>query len=106
MKLSKELSKKFGGQTLYLLDEPTTGLYYTDVKKLLEIVHRIVENGSTVIFIEHNLDVLMSADYILDLGPEGGENGGNIVASGTPEEVMKSGKGYTSKFLREYSGMI
>ncbi|MBQ2616748.1 MAG: excinuclease ABC subunit UvrA, partial [Synergistaceae bacterium] len=105
VKLSKELSKKFGGQTLYLLDEPTTGLYYTDVKKLLEIVHRIVDNGSTVIFIEHNLDVLMSADYIVDLGPEGGDEGGSVVASGTPEEVMKSGKGYTSKFLSEYSSV-
>ena len=104
-KIYYELSKKFGGQTLYLLDEPTTGLYYTDVKKLLEIVHRIVDNGSTVIFIEHNLDVLMSADYIVDLGPEGGDEGGSVVASGTPEEVMKSGKGYTSKFLSEYSSV-
>ena len=103
VKLAKELSKKFGGKTLYLLDEPTTGLYYTDVKKLLEIVHRITDNNNTVIFIEHNLDVLLSADYIIDLGPEGGENGGRLIASGTPEEVMKSKKGYTSKFLREYS---
>ena len=103
VKLSKELSKRFGGRTLYLLDEPTTGLYYTDVKKLLEIVHRIVDNGSTVIFIEHNLDVLMSADYIVDLGPEGGENGGRIVAHGTPEEIIAGNKGYTSEFLREYS---
>ena len=103
VKLSKELSKRFGGRTLYLLDEPTTGLYYTDVKKLLEIVHRITDNGNTVIFIEHNLDVLMSADYVIDLGPEGGEMGGNVVTFGTPEEVMKKGKGYTSKFLREYS---
>ena len=103
VKLAKELSKKFGGRTLYLLDEPTTGLFYTDVKKLLEIVHRIIDrNKSTVIFIEHNLDVLMSADYIIDLGPEGGEAGGEVVAYGTPEEVMKSDKGYTAKFLREY----
>lgn len=104
VKLSKELSKKFGGRTLYLLDEPTTGLFYTDVKKLLQIVHRIIDNNkSTVIFIEHNLDVLMSADYIIDLGVEGGEKGGNLVAFGTPEEVMQSKKGYTGKFLREYS---
>ncbi|MBR0081057.1 MAG: excinuclease ABC subunit UvrA [Synergistaceae bacterium] len=104
VKLSKELSKKFGGRTLYLLDEPTTGLFYTDVKKLLQIVHRIIDNNkSTVIFIEHNLDVLMSADYIIDLGVEGGEKGGNLVACGTPEEVMQSKKGYTGKFLREYS---
>ena len=104
VKLSKELSKKFGGRTLYLLDEPTTGLFYTDVKKLLQIVHRIIDNNkSTVIFIEHNLDVLMSADYIIDLGVEGGEKGGNLVACGTPEEVMQSKKGYTGKFLKEYS---
>ena len=107
VKLSKELSKKFGGRTLYLLDEPTTGLFYTDVKKLLQIVHRIIDNNkSTVIFIEHNLDVLMSADYIIDLGVEGGEKGGNLVAFGTPEEVMQSKKGYTGKFLREYSRCI
>ena len=104
VKLSKELSKKFGGRTLYLLDEPTTGLFYTDVKKLLEIVHRIIDNNkSTVVFIEHNLDVLMSADYIIDLGPEGGEAGGELVASGTPEELMKKSKGYTAKFLKEYA---
>ena len=103
VKLSKELSKKFGGRTLYLLDEPTTGLFYTDVKKLLEIVHRRIDrNKSTVVFIEHNLDVLLSADYLIDLGPEGGEAGGNLVASGTPEEVMKKNKGYTAKFLRAY----
>ena len=107
VKLSKELSKKFGGRTLYLLDEPTTGLFYTDVKKLLEIVHRIIDNNkSTVIFIEHNLDVLMSADYIIDLGPEGGEAGGQLVASGTPEELMKKSKGYTAKFLKEYAKEI
>ena len=104
VKLAKELSKKFGGRTLYLLDEPTTGLYYTDVKKLLKIVHRMIDkNKCTVIFIEHNLDVLMSADWIIDLGPEGGEAGGEIVTCGTPEEVIAGGKGYTSKFLSDYS---
>jgi excinuclease ABC subunit A len=102
VKLSKELAKRFGGKTLYLLDEPTTGLFYTDVRKLLEIVHRIVNQGNTVVFIEHNLDVLMSADHIVDLGPEGGEGGGNIVAEGTPEKVAASKKGYTSKYLKEY----
>ncbi len=102
VKLSKELSKKFGSKTLYLLDEPTTGLYYTDVRRLLEIVHRITDNGNTVIFIEHNLDVLMSADYIIDLGPEGGDRGGNVVTFGTPEEVIRNRKGYTSQFLAEY----
>jgi excinuclease ABC subunit A len=102
VKLSKELAKRFGGKTLYLLDEPTTGLFYTDVRKLLEIVHRIVDQGNTVVFIEHNLDVLMSADHIVDLGPEGGEGGGYVVAEGTPEKVAASQKGYTSKYLKEY----
>ena len=107
VKLLKELSKKFGGRTLYLLDEPTTGLFYTDVRKLLEIVHRMIDtNKSTVVFIEHNLDVLMSADYIVDLGPEGGEAGGTLTASGTPEEIMKRNKGYTAKFLKEYAKEI
>ncbi|MBQ3446260.1 MAG: excinuclease ABC subunit UvrA, partial [Synergistaceae bacterium] len=106
VKLARELSKKYGGRTLYLLDEPTTGLYYTDVRRLLEIVHRLVDNGSTVIFIEHNLDVLMSADYLVDLGPEGGEGGGHVVASGTPEEIIAGNAGHTSRFLREYSGML
>ena len=106
MKLSKELSKRFGGRTLYLLDEPTTGLFYTDVRKLLEIVHRMVDHGSTVVFIEHNLDVLLSADYIIDLGPEGGEGGGRLVAEGTPEQIMKKGKGYTAQFLKEYAEEI
>jgi excinuclease ABC subunit A len=102
VKLSKELAKRFGGKTLYLLDEPTTGLYYTDVRKLLKIVHRIVDQGNTVVFIEHNLDVLLSADYIVDLGPEGGEGGGYVVAEGTPEKVVAAEKGYTSKYLKEY----
>ncbi|MDR1741649.1 MAG: excinuclease ABC subunit UvrA [Synergistaceae bacterium] len=102
VKLSKELSKRFGGSTLYLLDEPTTGLFYTDVRKLLEIVHRMVDHGSTVIFIEHNMDVLLSADYIIDLGPEGGEEGGRVVSEGTPEKVARSRAGYTPRFLREY----
>ncbi|MBQ4470572.1 MAG: excinuclease ABC subunit UvrA [Synergistaceae bacterium] len=107
VKLAKELSKRFGGRTLYLLDEPTTGLFYTDVRKLLEIVHRIIDkNKSTVIFIEHNLDVLLSCDYIIDLGPEGGEAGGQLVAAGTPEELIMSQKGYTAKFLKDYSQEI
>ncbi|MDR1978788.1 MAG: excinuclease ABC subunit UvrA [Synergistaceae bacterium] len=102
VKLSKELAKRFGGKTLYLLDEPTTGLFYTDVRKLLEIVHRIVDQGNTAVVIEHNLDVLLSADYIVDLGPEGGEGGGRIVAEGTPEKVAGSKKGYTSRYLKAY----
>ena len=106
VKLSKELSKKFSGPTLYLLDEPTTGLFYTDVEKLLIIINKIVDRGNTVILIEHNLDVLMSADYIIDLGPEGGLEGGNIVAAGTPEELISLSGGHTAHFLRDYSGQL
>lgn len=106
VKLSRELSKKFGSNTLYLLDEPTTGLFYTDVKKLLEIVNRITNQGNTVLFIEHNLDVLLSADWLIDLGPDGGKGGGRVVAAGTPEQIIKGNKGYTSSFLREYQNEI
>ncbi len=102
VKLATELSKRFTGKTLYLLDEPTTGLHYGDVKKLLILLNRLVDKGNTVAVIEHNLDVLASVDYILDLGPEGGDKGGTIMTSGTPEEVARSGKGYTSAYLREY----
>lgn len=106
VKLSKELSKRFSGPTLYLLDEPTTGLFYTDVEKLLGIINKIVDNGNTVILIEHNLDVLLSSDYIVDLGPEGGDGGGALVASGTPEELAKKGKGYTAAFIKKYAEEI
>lgn len=102
VKLATELSKKFKGSVMYLLDEPTTGLHYTDVGKLLLLLHRLVDQGSTVLMIEHNLDVIMSSDYVIDLGPEGGKNGGRIMASGTPEEVAKSKKSYTGRYLREY----
>ena len=102
VKLATELSKRFHGKTLYLLDEPTTGLHYGDVKKLLILLNRLVDKGNTVVVIEHNLDVLASVDYIIDLGPEGGEEGGTVMASGTPEEVARSGSGYTSAYLREY----
>jgi excinuclease ABC subunit A len=102
VKLAKELSKRFSGHTLYILDEPTTGLFYTDVEKLLRILHKIVEKGNTVLVIEHNLDVLASSDYIIDLGPEGGEEGGRVVVCGTPDKIIKSSKGYTSKSLRDY----
>lgn len=101
VKLATELSKKFRGNTLYLLDEPTTGLHYTDVQKLLKLLHKLVENGNSVFVIEHNLDVLASADYILDLGPEGGRRGGKLTAKGTPEAVAKS-KGATSAYLAEF----
>lgn len=101
VKLATELGKKFRGNTLYLLDEPTTGLHYTDVKKLLVLLHKLVDQGNSVLTIEHNLDVLASADYILDLGPEGGRNGGKLIAKGTPEEIAK-GKGPTSKYLAQF----
>ena len=99
VKLAKELQKKPTGKSLFILDEPTTGLHADDIKKLLKILDRIVENGDTIIVIEHNLDVIKVADYIIDLGPEGGDMGGTIVASGTPEEVSKVKESYTGKFL-------
>ncbi|SIQ28366.1 excinuclease ABC subunit UvrA [Halanaerobium kushneri] len=101
IKIAKELGKRSTGQTLYLLDEPTTGLHFADIKKLLEVLHRLREDGNTVIVIEHNLDVIKSADYLIDLGPEGGEKGGEIVVTGTPEEVAQSENSYTGKFLKE-----
>ena len=102
VKLAKELGKRFSGPTLYLMDEPTTGLYYTDIRKLLEIINRIVDNGNTVVMIEHNLDVLLSADYLIDLGPEGGNGGGRLVDEGSPDRLIASGKGYTASYLRQY----
>jgi len=101
IKIAKELGKRSTGQTLYLLDEPTTGLHFADIKKLLEVLHRLRQDGNTVIVIEHNLDVIKSADYLIDLGPEGGEKGGEIVATGTPEEVAQNENSYTGKFLKE-----
>ena len=102
VKLAKELQKKATGKSLFILDEPTTGLHTDDIKKLLIILNRIVENGDTVLVIEHNLDVIKVADYIIDLGPEGGDMGGSIVATGTPEEVSKVENSYTGKFLKDY----
>lgn len=102
IKLAKELQKKPTGKSLFILDEPTTGLHTDDIKKLLVILNRIVDGGDTVIVIEHNLDVIKVADYIIDLGPEGGDGGGNIVASGTPEEVVDCKESYTGKFLKPY----
>jgi len=101
IKLATELSKKSTGKTLYILDEPTTGLHFHDVKKLLDVLNRFVDNGNTVIVIEHNLDVIKTADYIIDLGPEGGEKGGYVIAEGTPEEVSKNPKSYTGQFLKK-----
>ena len=102
VKLAKELQKKPTGKSLFILDEPTTGLHTDDIKKLLVILQRIVDNGDTVIVIEHNLDVIKVADYIIDLGPEGGDGGGKIVAKGTPEEVAKVESSYTGMFLKKY----
>ena len=101
IKLATELSKRSTGKTLYILDEPTTGLHTDDVKKLLNILHKLVEGGNTVIVIEHNLDVIKCADYIIDLGPEGGDKGGSIVVQGTPEKVAKNEKSYTGKYLKD-----
>ncbi|HRK64959.1 MAG TPA: ATP-binding cassette domain-containing protein, partial [Terricaulis sp.] len=101
VKLSKELSKRATGRTLYILDEPTTGLHFEDVKKLLEVLHELVDNGNSVLVIEHNLDVIKTADWILDLGPEGGDGGGRIVAQGTPEDVIKVKASHTGRYLAE-----
>jgi len=102
IKLSRELSKRSSGKTLYILDEPTTGLHFDDVKKLLNILHKLVNEGNTVIVIEHNLDVIKTADYIIDLGPEGGENGGNIIFNGPPEDIVKLKKSFTGMYLKNY----
>jgi len=96
------LSKRQTGKTLYLLDEPTTGLHFDDVRKLLDVLHRLTDLGNSVIIIEHNLDVIRNADWIIDLGPEGGEEGGRIVAQGTPEQVARVKKSYTGQALGSY----
>ena len=102
VKLATELSRRSTGKTLYILDEPTTGLHIADIHKLLEVLNRLVVDGDSVLVIEHNMDVIKSADYIIDLGPEGGKGGGRIVASGTPEEVVKVKKSYTGQFLKKF----
>ena len=101
VKLSKELSRRSTGRTLYILDEPTTGLHFHDVKKLLEVLHELVDQGNTVVVIEHNLEVIKTADWVIDLGPEGGDGGGEIVAVGTPEDIVKSPRSHTGKFLKD-----
>jgi excinuclease ABC subunit A len=106
VKLAKELSKRGTGRTLYILDEPTTGLHFEDTRKLLDVLTRLVEQGNTIVVIEHNLDVIKSADYVIDLGPEGGAAGGRIVAAGTPEEVSRNGASATGRFLSELCGRI
>lgn len=100
VKLSTELSKRATGRTFYILDEPTTGLHFADIDRLIKVLQTLVDQGNSVLVIEHNLDVIKTADYIIDLGPEGGEDGGRLVASGTPEEVARNPKSYTGKFLR------
>ncbi|HEX8548295.1 MAG TPA: ATP-binding cassette domain-containing protein, partial [Cytophagaceae bacterium] len=100
VKLATELSKKDTGQTLYILDEPTTGLHFQDVKLLMDVLNKLVDKGNTVLIIEHNLDVIKMADHIIDLGPEGGDKGGEIICQGTPEQIVKEKKSYTAKFLK------
>jgi excinuclease ABC subunit A len=101
VKLSPELSKASTGKTLYILDEPTTGLHYADVEKLLNVIHRLVDLGNTILVIEHNLEVIKTADHIIDLGPEGGDNGGYIIATGSPEEIAQIKASYTGQYLRK-----
>jgi excinuclease ABC subunit A len=101
VKLSTELSKRDTGNTIYILDEPTTGLHFQDVEMLINVLNRLVERGNTVVVIEHNMDVIKVADYIADLGPEGGEGGGTIVGQGTPEELIKIKASHTGRFLKE-----
>src|SRR5690606_12768417 len=100
IKLAKELSKRATGRTLYILDEPTTGLHFEDVKKLLEVLHELVDAGNSVVVIEHNLDVIKTADWIIDIGPEGGDAGGRIVAVGTPEQVAEVETSHTGRYLK------
>jgi len=101
VKLATELAKRDTGKTLYILDEPTTGLHFEDIKMLLDVLNKLVDKGNTVIVIEHNMDVIKVADYIIDIGKEGGKNGGNIIVQGTPEEIIKNKESYTAKFLKE-----
>jgi excinuclease ABC subunit A len=101
VKLAKELARRATGRTIYILDEPTTGLHFHDVKKLLEVLHRLVEQGNTVIVIEHNLDVIKTADWIIDMGPEGGDKGGTVLVEGTPEAVAKCATSFTGQYLKK-----
>jgi excinuclease ABC subunit A len=101
VKLATELSKRSTGRTLYILDEPTTGLHMDDVNRLLQVLHALVDTGNSMVIIEHNLDVIKSADHIIDMGPEGGAGGGLVIAEGTPEQVSKVSKSYTGQFLKK-----
>ena len=100
VKLSKELARRSTGRTLYILDEPTTGLHFEDVRKLLEVLHELVDQGNSVVVIEHNLDVVKTADHVIDIGPEGGDGGGRIVAVGTPEQVAEVAESHTGRYLK------
>jgi excinuclease ABC subunit A len=104
IKLSRELAKRSTGRTFYVLDEPTTGLHFEDIKKLLEVLHRLVEQGNTVAVIEHNLDVVKCADWVIDLGPGGGDQGGRIVATGTPEGIVRARRSLTGEHLADLLG--
>ena len=106
VKLATELSRRATGRTFYILDEPTTGLHTDDVRKLLEVLQRLVDSGNTVVVIEHNLDVIKTADHIIDLGPEGGDGGGYVVCTGTPEEVAQCADSYTGKYLNYVRRMV
>jgi excinuclease ABC subunit A len=105
VKLAAELSKKDTGKTVYILDEPTTGLHFEDIRVLLEVLNKLVSKGNTVIVIEHNLDVIKTADYIIDIGPEGGARGGRIICCGTPEEIAATKKSFTGQFLKKEEGL-
>jgi excinuclease ABC subunit A len=102
IKLAAELSRRSTGRTIYILDEPTTGLHFDDVNKLISILKRLAEGGNTVVVIEHNLDVIKTADYIIDMGPEGGDGGGTVIAAGTPEEICQAENSYTGQYLKKY----
>ena len=102
IKLATELSRRSTGRTIYVLDEPTTGLHFEDVNKLVEILRKLSDGGNTVVVIEHNLDVIKTADYIIDMGPDGGDRGGTVVACGTPEEVEQNKKSYTGQYVKKY----
>jgi excinuclease ABC subunit A len=104
VKLSRELSKRDTGRTLYILDEPTTGLHFHDIEQLLKVLQRLADDGNTVVVIEHNLDVIKTADWVIDLGPEGGHRGGEIIATGTPEQLVRNAASHTGRFLARALG--
>ena len=106
VKLATELAKRDTGNTLYILDEPTTGLHFEDIRVLMNVLNRLVEKGNTVVVIEHNLDVIKQADWVIDMGPEGGRGGGRLLIQGTPEQVAASGVGYTSQFIAEELNLV